>query len=52
MLEDWAVPRLPLYAMWPRRRDRSARLQAFVEWVTELYRSPLAAGAKAGKKSA
>jgi LysR family transcriptional regulator for bpeEF and oprC len=38
VLEGWSVPPLPIYAMWPRRRDRSARLQAFVEWVAELYR--------------
>jgi LysR family transcriptional regulator for bpeEF and oprC len=37
VLEDWGVPPLPLYAMWPRRRDRSARLHAFVDWVAALY---------------
>ena len=47
VLEDWSVPSLPLYAMWPRRRDRSARLRAFVEWVTALYRGPTAASAGA-----
>jgi LysR family transcriptional regulator for bpeEF and oprC len=40
VLEDWSVPPLPLYAMWPRRRDRSARLHAFVDWVAELYAGP------------
>jgi LysR family transcriptional regulator for bpeEF and oprC len=40
VLEDWTVPPLPLYAMWPRRRDRSARLHAFVDWVAELYAGP------------
>jgi LysR family transcriptional regulator for bpeEF and oprC len=38
VLEQWRVPPLPLYAMWPRRRDRSARLHAFVDWTTALYR--------------
>ena len=37
VLEEWKVPPLPIYAMWPRRRDRSARLHAFVDWVAELY---------------
>ncbi len=37
VLPDWKVPPLPIYAMWPRRRDRSARLHAFVEWVAALY---------------
>jgi LysR family transcriptional regulator for bpeEF and oprC len=40
VLEDWSVPGLPLYAMWPRRRDRSARLHAFVDWVAALYAGP------------
>jgi LysR family transcriptional regulator for bpeEF and oprC len=39
VLEDWKVPPLPIYAMWPRRRDRSARLHAFVDWVAALYAS-------------
>jgi LysR family transcriptional regulator for bpeEF and oprC len=37
VLEDWAVQPLPIYAMWPRRRDRSARVHAFVDWVAALY---------------
>ncbi|MDL1863109.1 LysR family transcriptional regulator [Betaproteobacteria bacterium PRO7] len=37
VLGNWSVPPLPLFALWPRRRDRSARLHAFVDWVTELY---------------
>lgn len=37
VLPDWPAPPLPLYALWPRRRDRSARLHAFVDWVAELY---------------
>jgi LysR family transcriptional regulator for bpeEF and oprC len=37
VLEGWSVPPLPLCVLWPRRRDRSARLRAFVDWVTELY---------------
>jgi LysR family transcriptional regulator for bpeEF and oprC len=37
VLPDWRVPPLPLYALWPRRRDRSARLHAFVDWVSGLY---------------
>jgi DNA-binding transcriptional LysR family regulator len=40
VLEDWSVPLLPIYAMWPRRRDRSARLHAFVDWVAALYAGP------------
>ncbi|MGE5793097.1 MAG: LysR family transcriptional regulator [Bacteroidota bacterium] len=40
VLEDWSVPPLPIYAMWPRRRDRSARLHAFVDWVAALYAGP------------
>jgi LysR family transcriptional regulator for bpeEF and oprC len=40
VLADWSVPALPIYAMWPRRRDRSARLHAFVNWVAELYAPP------------
>jgi LysR family transcriptional regulator for bpeEF and oprC len=40
VLEGWSVPPLPIYAMWPRRRDRSARLHAFVGWVAELYAWP------------
>jgi LysR family transcriptional regulator for bpeEF and oprC len=41
VLEAWSVPPLPIYAMWPRRRDRSARLHAFVDWVAALYARPL-----------
>ena len=41
VLEDWSVPPLPIYAMWPRRRDRSARLHAFIDWVAGLYARPL-----------
>jgi LysR family transcriptional regulator for bpeEF and oprC len=37
VLADWTVPPLPLYALWPRRRDRSARVHAFVDWVAALY---------------
>jgi LysR family transcriptional regulator, regulator for bpeEF and oprC len=37
VLDDWSVPPLPLYAMWPRRRDRSARVHAFVSWAAELF---------------
>ena len=37
VLAEWTVPPLPLYAMWPRRRDRSPRVHAFVEWVATLY---------------
>jgi LysR family transcriptional regulator for bpeEF and oprC len=40
VLADWSVPALPIYAMWPRRRDRSARLHAFIDWVAELYARP------------
>jgi len=37
VLGDWHVPALPIYALWPRRRDRSARLHAFVDWVAAVY---------------
>lgn len=38
LLPDWTVPDLPVHAMWPRRRDRSARVHAFVDWAAEVYR--------------
>lgn len=41
VLPEWKVPPLPIYAMWPQRRDRSARLHAFVDWVAGLYAAPL-----------
>jgi DNA-binding transcriptional LysR family regulator len=37
VLPDWRTPPLPIYALWPRRRDRSARLHAFLDWVGALY---------------
>jgi LysR family transcriptional regulator for bpeEF and oprC len=37
VLADWAVEPLPVAALWPRRRDRSARLRAFVDWAAALY---------------
>ena len=37
VLTDWRVPPLPIFALWPRRRDRSPRVHAFVSWVAELY---------------
>ncbi|MGL6290857.1 MAG: LysR family transcriptional regulator [Silanimonas sp.] len=43
VLAGWAVEPLPLAALWPRRRDRSARLRAFVDWASTLYADEQAA---------
>lgn len=37
VLADWHVPELPVHALWPKRRDRSARIHAFVSWAADIY---------------
>jgi LysR family transcriptional regulator, regulator for bpeEF and oprC len=50
VLPDWSVPSLPIFAMWPRRRDRSARIHAFVDWVAELFEKERPKPAKAAAR--
>ncbi len=37
VLEAFASPRLPLWAMYPYRTHLSPRVRVFVEWVRQLY---------------
>jgi LysR family transcriptional regulator for bpeEF and oprC len=37
VLEDWAQPRFPLYAMYPSSRHLNAKVRVFVDWAVELF---------------
>ena len=37
VLTDWQTDALPLYVVYPPNRHQSARLRAFVEWVSALF---------------
>lgn len=37
ILPEWQKPTLPLYAVYPQRRQLSPRVRVFLEWVTTLY---------------
>jgi LysR family transcriptional regulator, regulator for bpeEF and oprC len=37
VLGDWAGPGLPVSVLYPYHRQRSPRVKAFVDWVTDLY---------------
>ena len=37
VLEDWAQPRHPLYAMYPSSRHLNAKVRVFVDWAVEVF---------------
>jgi len=39
VLPDWAPESIPIYVMYPSNRHLSTRVQAFVDWVAELFES-------------
>jgi LysR family transcriptional regulator for bpeEF and oprC len=39
VLEDWKVPPVPVYVVYPPNRNLSAKVRAFVEWAAELFAS-------------
>ncbi|OHV13917.1 LysR family transcriptional regulator [Kushneria phosphatilytica] len=38
VLPDWEQPVLPLWAVYPQRRQLSPRVRVFIDWVVEVYR--------------
>ncbi len=52
LLQAWDAGNLALNILYPRNRHLSARVRAFVDWVTELYASEFAAVAGAPALSA
>ncbi|MCC7382982.1 MAG: LysR family transcriptional regulator [Deltaproteobacteria bacterium] len=49
VLADWSCESLPVYVMYPRTRHLSARVRAFVGWVSELYAAEPLLKADAGE---
>lgn len=39
VLPDWVAEPIPIYVMYPSNRHLSTRVQAFVDWVAELFES-------------
>jgi DNA-binding transcriptional LysR family regulator len=37
VLENWAQPRFPLYAMYPSNRHLNVKVRVFVDWAVELF---------------
>lgn len=37
VLPEWRKPALPLYAVYPQRRQLSPRVRVFLDWVTSIY---------------
>lgn len=37
VLEDWSIPSVPVYVVYPPNRHLSAKVRAFVEWAAELF---------------
>jgi LysR family transcriptional regulator for bpeEF and oprC len=37
VLPDWASDPIPIYVIYPSNRHLSTRVQAFVDWVAELF---------------
>jgi DNA-binding transcriptional LysR family regulator len=37
LFPDWTVPPVPLHALYPANRYLSAKVRAFIDWVTELF---------------
>jgi LysR family transcriptional regulator for bpeEF and oprC len=39
LLPEWAAEPIPIYVLYPSNRHLSTRVQAFVDWVAELFES-------------
>lgn len=37
ILAEWETPILPLWAVYPQRRQLSPRVRVFIDWVVEVY---------------
>lgn len=37
VLADWAKPSLPIHLVYPQRKQLSARVRVFIDWLVELY---------------
>ncbi|NRB56255.1 MAG: LysR family transcriptional regulator [Salinicola sp.] len=37
ILPDWPKPTLPLYVVYPQRRQLSPRVKVFLDWLTSIY---------------
>jgi LysR family transcriptional regulator for bpeEF and oprC len=52
VLADWNVGSLPVVLMYPRNRHLTAKVRAFADWVSELFRSESALGTSADESAA
>ena len=41
LLQDWAVPPMPIYAVYPSRRHLSAKVRVFVDYLVERFSGSL-----------
>jgi LysR family transcriptional regulator, regulator for bpeEF and oprC len=37
VMKDFSASELPIYVLYPRNRHLSARIRAFVDWITEVF---------------
>lgn len=44
VLADWEKPTMPIYAVYPHRRQLSPRVRVFVDWLVTVYSDRFASG--------